>query len=40
MVKNKWISIEKFNIIMLEKIAEIGRITGGLIKYHAQNNKK
>ena len=40
MVKNKWISIEKFNTVMLEKIAEIGRITGGLIKYHAQNNKK
>ena len=40
MVKNKWISIEKFNTVMLEKIAEIGRIAGGLIKYHAQNNKK
>lgn len=40
MVKNKWISIEKFNTVMLEKIAEIGRITGGLIKYHAQNSKK
>lgn len=40
MAKYKWISLEKFNIIMLEKIAEIGRITGGLIKYYAKNSKK
>lgn len=40
MAKNKWISIEKFNSIMLEKISEIGKIIGGLIKYYAKDNKK
>lgn len=40
MTKYNWISIEKFNIIMLKHLSEIGRITGGLIKYHAKNNKK
>lgn len=40
MAKYKWISAEKFNIVMLEILAEIGRILGGLIKYYAKNNKK
>lgn len=40
MAKYQWISVDKFNIIMLEMLAEIGRILGGLIKYHAKNNKK
>lgn len=40
MVKNKWISEEKFKIIMTVKILEIGKILGGLIKYYAKNYKK
>lgn len=35
MAKHKWISLEKFNIAMLEHVAEIGRITGGLIKHYS-----
>lgn len=40
MAKYNWISIEKFNIIIINHLSEIGRIIGGLIKYHAKNNKK
>lgn len=40
MAKNNWLSMEKFNIIMLGKLSEIGKITGGLIKYYAKNSKK
>lgn len=39
MKKFQWIDIRKFNIAM-EKIYEIGKILGGLIKYYAKNNKK
>ena len=39
MKKNKWIDIKKFNVAM-DKIMEIGKILGGLIKYYAKNNKK
>lgn len=39
MSKNKWIDTKKFNIAM-EKIYEIGKILGGLIKYYGKNNKK
>ena len=37
--KNRWIDIKKYNIAF-EKILEIGKILGGLIKYYAKNNKK
>lgn len=40
MAQYKWISLEKFNIVMLEKLGEIGKIVGGLVKYYAKNNKK
>lgn len=40
MAKYKWISIEKFNVAMIEKLGEIGRITGGLVKYYGKNGKK
>ena len=40
MAEYKWISLEKFNIVMLEKLGEIGKIVGGLVKYYAKNNKK
>lgn len=39
MHKNKWIDDKKFNISM-EQIYEIGKITGGLIKYYGKNLKK
>ena len=39
MKKFSWIDIKKFNIAM-EKIYEIGKILGGLIKYYAKDNKK
>lgn len=39
MYKNKWIDEKKFQVA-ISKIAEIGRILGGLIKYYAQNVKK
>lgn len=39
MKKFAWIDIKKFNIAM-EKIYEIGKILGGLIKYYAKNHKK
>lgn len=40
MVKHNWISVEKFNIVMLQKLSEVGKITGGLVKYYAKNHKK
>lgn len=39
MVKNRWIDKKKFDIA-ISKIAEIGRILGGLIKYYGKNNTK
>lgn len=39
MQKNKWIDDKKFKVSM-ELLYEIGKITGGLIKYYAKNNKK
>ena len=39
MKKFAWIDIKKFNIAM-EKIYEIGKILGGLIKYYDKNNTK
>ena len=40
MAKYKWISLEKFNIVMINILGEIGKIVGGLVKYYAKNNKK
>ena len=37
MYKNKWIEEKKFQIV-IAKVAEMGRIIGGLIKYYAKNN--
>lgn len=37
MKKNKWIDEKKFKIA-IEKIYEIGKILGGLIKYYAKNS--
>lgn len=39
MKKNRWIDIKKFNVA-IDKIMEIGKILGGLIKYYGKNNKK
>ena len=39
MLKNKWIDERKFKITM-EKIYEIGKILGGLIKVYGKNNKE
>lgn len=39
MKKFAWIDIKKFNTAM-EKIYEIGKMLGGLIKYYAKDNKK
>lgn len=39
MQKNKWIDDKKFKVSM-DLLYEIGKITGGLIKYYAKNNKK
>ena len=39
MKTNHWIDEHKFNVAM-EKILELGKILGGLIKYYAKNNKK
>lgn len=40
MKKNKWISEEKFKVVITTHILEIGKVVGGLIKYYAKNNKK
>lgn len=37
MYKNKWIDEKKFQVA-ISKIAEIGKIVGGLIQYYAKNN--
>lgn len=39
MVKNRWIDEKKFQIA-ISKIAEIGRMVGGLVNYYAKNNTK
>ena len=39
MYKNYWIDDRKQRIAM-EKIYEVGKIVGGLLKYYAKNNKK
>lgn len=39
MCDNKWIDTKKFKVSM-DKIYEIGKILGGLIKYYAKDNKK
>lgn len=39
MKENKWIDEKKF-LVSIEKIYEIGKIIGGLIKYYGKNNKK
>ena len=39
MFKYRWIDLKKFNV-SIEKINEIGKILGGLIKYYAKNNTK
>lgn len=40
MKNNNWIPYEKFDIVMKQKIAECGKIVGGLLKYYAKNSKK
>lgn len=37
MNKQKWIDTKRFDIAM-NKIYEIGKIIGGLVKYYAKNN--
>lgn len=37
MYKNKWIDEKKFQVA-ISKIAEIGKMLGGLIQYYAKNN--
>lgn len=39
MYKNKWIDKKKFDVSM-EKIYELGKMLGGLIKHYAKENKK
>ena len=39
MLKNKWIDEHKFKVAM-DKIYEIGKILGGLIKLYGKNDKK
>ena len=39
MLKNKWIDEKKFQVA-INRIAEIGRILGGLIKYYAKTDSK
>ena len=39
MYHNRWIDEKKF-LTCMDKIMEIGKILGGLIKYYAKNNKK
>ena len=39
MYKNRWIDKKKFDVSM-DKVYEIGKILGGLIKYYAKENKK
>lgn len=39
MKNNYWVDEKKF-LVAIEKIYEIGKIVGGLIKYYGKNNKK
>lgn len=39
MYKNRWIDAKKFDTA-INKIYEIGKIIGGLLKYYGKNNKK
>lgn len=39
MHKNRWIDTKKFDVAM-EKVSQIGKILGGLIKYYGKNIKK
>ena len=39
MLKNRWIDEHKFKVAM-DRIYEIGKILGGLIKYYGKNDKK
>lgn len=39
MYKNRWIDQKKFKVAM-DKIFEVGKILGGLIKYYGKNDKK
>ncbi len=39
MKKYGWIDLKKFNVSM-QKIYELGKVLGGLIKYYAKDNKK
>ena len=39
MLKNKWIDEKKFKVAM-NKIYEIGKILGGLIRHYGKNNKE
>lgn len=39
MYKNRWIDTKKFDVA-IDKVAEIGKILGGLIKYYGKNIKK
>ena len=39
MKENRWIDEKKF-LVCIEKIHEIGKIVGGLIRYYGKNNKK
>ena len=39
MYQNHWIDAKKFNVA-IDKIYEIGKIVGGLLKYYGKNNKE
>ncbi len=39
MYQNRWIDAKKFNVA-IDKIYEIGKIIGGLLKYYGKNNTK
>ena len=39
MQKNRWIDEKKFEV-GINKIAEVGKIVGGLMKYYAKNSSK
>ena len=39
MQKQRWIDTKKFDVA-IDKVAEIGKILGGLIKYYGKNIKK
>lgn len=39
MYNNRWIDAKKFNVA-IDKIYEIGKIIGGLLRFYGKNNKK